>query len=803
MSHDALVIADHRVPDAATLAGMRVRAERFLDRCAAPPWIDQDLSDVVGSGPPRERVERLAAAAGFPGRAEAFFAELRSRLETITPAAAHRFTLGGIVLSKAFLLAMLEELMPGERIIDVDTVEQLERLTSVTVEEPDRASMAQVLQHYPVRLSQHTLRQMRLSEAVACQYLPFVEELDTEGLTDTWIGQFHRGIIERMYRNRVILLLNMACPVYCRFCFRKHKQCRQQPPPTLRQVDEAIAYLRSCKEIKEVVLTGGDPFMNRATLTRAVAGLLELPQIETLRIATRSLSYHPALFRHRNGYWLDYLKRTQREADSCGTRLEIATHFIHPDELSPASVELINELVSSGIAVYVQTPLLGSCNDTGDELAELYRVLRAAGAEMHYVFMPCSPLKGNRRYRSTLSTGLAAAASLRGNLSDRAIPHFCTATAIGKIDWGSNGWAVEEDARDHRFVWLRTPYTTQYFKQFAPDVDIAAVTRGNNEGTLDARFMASMGERSWLMGRRQPVTAATATPQVEPDTLPTVLSQLYGGPWTEPSIRGLACPVPGARRVHRTRVLLDHDLTAGQLRPLVEWLATTVEITDVVLHVERLTATTLATVEAFTERLAPLPHVTALRLRSLAYATDPTSFSDELLDRLVACNRLRLLASLRLEVETAFLHSSVFSAAHQHLVRRLGNRGVTVYSSTPLLAGINDSPEELLRIAGSCRRLGIEMHHVVVAGHPVQAAWAAQRSLSLGRVVELSDHLRRFGSGRELPHYVVMTERGEVDLGLTARVIGAAADGQVTLRLLAYPDSNGEPATVTVPGLVP
>ena len=90
--------------------------------------------------------------------------------------------------------------------------EQLEKITNIKLPETDRADMQKVLNTYPARLSMHTIRQMRVSGNVAYQYLPFIQELDAIGHTNTWIGQFHQGLLEQMYQNRVIFLLNMSCP---------------------------------------------------------------------------------------------------------------------------------------------------------------------------------------------------------------------------------------------------------------------------------------------------------------------------------------------------------------------------------------------------------------------------------------------------------------------------------------------------------------------------------------------------------------------------------------------------------------
>ena len=137
-------------------------------------------------------------------------------------------------------------------------------------------------------------------------------------------------------------------------------------------------------------------------------------------------------------------------------------------------------------------------------------------------------------------------------------------------------------------------------------------------------------------------------------------------------------------------------------------------------------------------------------------------------------------------MEIQLLHSSELDPRHARLVRSLARRGVTVYNVTPLLAGINDGEDEVANLTARCRRLGIEMHHVVVAGSPVQEGWSRRHPIHVSQVVDISSHLRRTASGRELPRYVVRTELGEVDLGLTATVLSSDKKGRSRLKLLAY-----------------
>jgi L-lysine 2,3-aminomutase len=310
----------------------------------------------------------------------------------------------------------LEKIILENKFVSVKDVPQLEKLANIVVPEKDRAHLQKVIETYPVRLSMHTIRQMMVSRNVAYQYLPFVEELDPAGHVNTWIGQFHQGLLEQMYQNRVIFLLNMSCPVYCRFCFRKHKETRNQVNPTTDDVKKAVKYIGETPSIKEIVITGGDPFLNKANMACAIDGLKEIPHVQSLRLATRSIAYYPHLFYANNSFWLNYLKRKNLELQQGGKRIEIATHFIHPDEISPQCLDIISDFVKNGMAVYVQTPFLKGC------------------------------------YWTPISKGVKAAKYLRAHLSDRVIPRICTATPIGKMDWHSSGWAVEKDSENRTIL---------------------------------------------------------------------------------------------------------------------------------------------------------------------------------------------------------------------------------------------------------------------------------------------------------------------------------------------------------------
>jgi lysine 2,3-aminomutase len=744
------------------------RLTEFLDRYGEPTIIGPELAAVVGEGSGEERLARLIAACGFEDQAEAFIRQVLDELSRASPSSVATVRCGDVRLPRELLLMFLEEMMPGNGFVNIRSLEQYEALCNVRIPADEREAISRVLREYPVRLSHHTLRMVRLSEGIGYQYLPFSDELSEEGQVHTWIGQFHQGVVEQMYENRVILVLHMSCPVYCRFCFRKHKECREQPPPTVEDVDAALDYLGSNDQVREVVLTGGEPLMNRKTLEQAVYGLARIPHIETVRLAARTISYYPQMLRRHNEFWMRFLIKARQDLAAVGKHLEVAGHFIHPDEASVASLEVIAELARSGIPVYVQTPFLAGCNDDGEVLARLYHELRLRGAEMHYIFFPCSAIKGNRRYWSPIATALRTANDLRARLSDRAIPHMTTATRIGKIDWFTSGWAVERDEADPDFLWIRTPYTRQYFSRFAGDLEIEGV-RENADGMLEARFMADIGDDSLFVSPRVDLPDVD---ELEDEDLPydeEQIAELYSHlPDIGPDIVDSGCEK--LRRVHRTRVELRADCDDRQLRQLVDYVASRPEITDAVLRTETDLPDSLDEIERVVSALRARTGVRSFRMRSRVFHDEPLLYDASVVERYAALQSLEAADPVRFELETLVLSADQLQDSHRRVVELFHQSGVTVYLNTCLLHEINDSAVAMRALSSKCRRYGFEFHHLYVAGAQTQRHWNTGRPVDIDTIVGIATELRRFGSGRELPRLMISTELGEVDFGSGCRI---------------------------------
>jgi L-lysine 2,3-aminomutase len=526
-----------------------------------------------------------------------------------------------------------------------------------------------------------------------------------------------------------------------------------------------------------VFITGGDPFLNRKNLAAAIDGLMEVDHVQTLRLATRSIAYYPHLFLGDDGELLNYLKRKRLALRQRGKRMEVATHFIHPDEISPQSLRIITELVKSGIPVYVQTPFLNDCNDQGPELVRLFSLLRGAGAELHYIYIPCSPIHGNSIYWAPISRGLAVGNYLRAHLSDRVIPRICTATPIGKMDWHTSGWAVEPVADRDNFIWIRSPYTPEYFKRFAPLANELDHIRVNAEGTIDIQYRAQLGDEALFFGARPEPTSGVA------HTLPALSAaearaMARAGEGLAPAI----VPTPSATiaRTHETRVELDPDFGATDLA----YIAADDRISDVILVSPSEALDALPRIRTLARALQEVPHVNALRLRSLDFAQRHQRYTPALIDALGGLNHLTIVSPLRLEIETQFMLADDVRPDHASLVQQLNDRGITVYANTPLLGRINNTPDAVHELAYACRRAGIEFHHLYVAGLPLQNRWNTDHPVALHEVVEIATRVRREGSGREVPRYIIRTALGEVDFGLGSRFVGQGRD--IAVKLLPY-----------------
>jgi lysine 2,3-aminomutase len=261
--------------------------------------------------------------------------------------------------------------------------------------------------------------------------VPDPVELDDEGLLDPCLESAITVVpgCQHKYSNTALLLVSHVCASLCRFCFRKRIFMKEnhEVSPDLRP---GIEYIRAHKEIDNVLLTGGDAFMLR---TRRIAKILEelrsIPHVRSIRFGSKLLAFNP--FRFIDDSELMKVIATHSKKDA---RIYVVCHFNHPREITEPTLEAVNLLLSNGVQILNQTPLLAGINDDPETLARLFTTLSEMGIAPYYIFQ-CRPTQGNIHFMVPFSKGIdivEKARTMVSGLAKRA--RFVGSHSSGKIE---------------------------------------------------------------------------------------------------------------------------------------------------------------------------------------------------------------------------------------------------------------------------------------------------------------------------------------------------------------------------------
>ena len=238
---------------------------------------------------------------------------------------------------------------------------------------------------------------------------PFKEETLIPGLT-------HR------YPDRVLMSVTTFCPVYCRHCMRKRIFEQGERSRTQSEILEMISYIKRTPSVREVILSGGEPFsISTEKLEFILRELRQIKHVEIIRIGTRMPVLAPQRFLDREV--LDVLEKFQP--------IWISTHFNHPNEISDLSKEAVENILQTGTPVLNQTVLLKGVNDDPETILKLMRKLTAMKVKPQYLFH-CDPVKGAMHFRTTLEKGLEIITYLRGKIGGYGIPTYAVDLPGGK-----------------------------------------------------------------------------------------------------------------------------------------------------------------------------------------------------------------------------------------------------------------------------------------------------------------------------------------------------------------------------------
>ncbi len=239
------------------------------------------------------------------------------------------------------------------------------------------------------------------------------------GEDDDPLGEDHDtvvpGLVHR-YPDRVLFLTTGTCSTYCRYCTR----ARVVGNPggeyqfSTSQWEQALAYLEAHTEVRDVLLSGGDPLsIGDDKLDWLLGRLRAIPHIEFLRIGTKM----PVVLPQR--VTKDLVKVLKKHHP-----LWMSIHFTHPNELTPEVTESTARLADAGIPLGSQTVLLKGINDDPEIMKPLMHGLLKRRVKPYYLYQ-CDPIRGSGHFRTSVDKGLEIIRALRGHTTGYATPMFC------------------------------------------------------------------------------------------------------------------------------------------------------------------------------------------------------------------------------------------------------------------------------------------------------------------------------------------------------------------------------------------
>ena len=280
----------------------------------------------------------------------------------------------------------------------------------------DVEALKPAFDNFQMRITPAALEQIKeVGDPMWNQYVPTVQELDiVDGVIDSLDEDGDSPVpnITHRYPDRALFLVSPVCASYCRFCTRRRKVGDPEKIP-LNQYDSAFAYLAEHAEIRDVILSGGDPMMlSDRRLEYIFQRLRAIPHIEIIRIGSRITSHLPERITPE---FCEMVRKFHP--------VYMNTHFNHPSELTAASVAALGRLADAGVPLGCQTVLLRGVNDDPQVMKELMQKLLKARVRPYYIYM-ADQVAGGEHFRTQVEKGLEIVKALRGWTSGLAVPHF-------------------------------------------------------------------------------------------------------------------------------------------------------------------------------------------------------------------------------------------------------------------------------------------------------------------------------------------------------------------------------------------
>lgn len=270
----------------------------------------------------------------------------------------------------------------------------------------------------PEQVQRTILSPVALDDAVGKQYMPDAREnvISPEEDGDPIGDDAHspvKGIVHR-YPDRVLLKITDTCSVYCRFCFRKEMVGQGNGTLSPEEIESALRYINDNQNIREVILTGGDPFtLSNRRMADLFANLESIPHLDIIRIHTRGPIVRP----DRVDEGMTQLFASVRKA------LYVVLHVNHAQEIEENVRAALQRLSRSGAVLLSQSVLLKGVNDNADVLEALFRTLLANRVKPYYLHHP-DLAPGTGHFRVSIKEGQDIMKALRGKVTGLAYPTY-------------------------------------------------------------------------------------------------------------------------------------------------------------------------------------------------------------------------------------------------------------------------------------------------------------------------------------------------------------------------------------------
>lgn len=324
----------------------------------------------------------------------------------------------------------------------------------------DHNQLVELTKRYAVAVTPAMLDQIDKGDLehdpIARQFIPDTRELITlpEETVDP-IGDYPHSPLKALvhrHRNRVLLKPTLACAVYCRFCFRREMIGPHGDTITAQDVDDALDYIAAHPDIKEVILTGGDPLVLGELRLRSIMQRLHaMPHLDWIRIHTRIPVVQP-----------DKMTPAILKALDGPKPVTFALHINHVRELSAAAIDTLNRLHKAGHMMVSQSVLLRHVNDNVDALADLFHTLVKYQVKPYYLHH-ADLSAGTSHFRLSLETGMQLMRELRQRVSGLALPDYVIDIPGGVSKIPVNSDYVQKMEDQPGAYWLIAPNGQKYF----------------------------------------------------------------------------------------------------------------------------------------------------------------------------------------------------------------------------------------------------------------------------------------------------------------------------------------------------